>query len=294
MSRQFNFRIPDQLSILLKQQAELEGKTQTDLVITAIEHYLRSYDAVPANQTLAKSSLEFQRHASSFNSIEALLPLANQAGSPDISNSLSNRLTSSLEAQVQEAISTLARRISVLEISLIQQGEMGKRSGSNPELDRQQNQPQDFHLSNLRKTSGSLDTNFKNGPGTAPANGAPLQKASQAPGAQAASNERSLMKHVESSPTPATGREPELDVPSNSLKEQPQFKIRADDEWITPQAAYEHAKTKGYPHSFDAFRLSTTNKKDPAAFFADLGLSYDPARRVSRGVTSKCFRRIEK
>lgn len=295
MNRQFNFRIPDKLYTLLKQQAEFEERTQTDLVVTAIEHYLENHGTA-ANKSLAGSSLESQKFAPDLNSIEALLPSINQAVSSDINRLLLDRLIVSPEAQLLEAISTLAKRISVLESYLIQQVKMVSRSSSNPKLDRQQSQLQDLHLANLQEASVLLDADSEYRSGTTLANEVPLHKESQVPKAQATSNgysNGSPTEHIESSPESTAVHELEPSVTSDSLEEQSQCKITVDDEWITPQVAYEHAKVRGYQHSFDAFGLAATHRKDPTAFFAQFGLSYDPTRRVSRGVTSRCFRFIQ-
>jgi hypothetical protein len=295
MNRQFNFRISDKLYTLLKQQAELEDRTQTDLVITAIKHYLEDHGTA-ANKTSVKLSLESQKPAPDPNSIEALLSSVNQTDSSNINRLLLDRLTASPEAQLQEVLSALAKRVSVLESYLIQQVEMISRSSSNPKLDRQQSQSQDLHLANLKEASILLDADSEHRFGTTLANEVPLHKESQVPKAQAISNgysNSSPTEHIESSPVSTAVHEAEPSVASASLEEQPQCKTADDDSWITPQTAYEYAKARGYQRSFDAFRLSTTNKKDPAGFFAQFGLSYDPTRRVSRGITSKCFRFIQ-
>ena len=294
MTRQFNFRIPDKLAISIKQQAELEGRTQTDLIITSIEHYLEKNSTISINQNLPKSSSEFHRLTPAFDPIKGLPHLIEQFSSPDLNSLLLNRLTSSLETQFQEAISVLVKRISVLESHLIHQVEMGNHSGLNSETFRQPSQVRELYPANLESGGHSLETNLKNEYVTVPKNETPLQEPSQVVGVQMASNNTcSLTDLVQSVSTLGGVPKSQASVAFDSLAEQPQYKTADDDGWITPQTAYEFAKTRGYQHSFDAFRLSTTNKKDPAGFFAQFGLSYDPTRRVSRGITSKCFRFIQ-
>lgn len=207
-------------------------------MITAIEHYLENNSTASTNKTSPKPGSELYTLAPEFDPTEASLPLVGQSSSLDLNSLLLNRLTLSLETRLQETILTLVKRISFLESHLLQQADIGDHLGSNSEAFRQQGQLQDLHLTNLKKDNSSLDVDFKNGHRTAPSNGTPPQKPSQAPKAQVASNNPpndSLTDHVGSSLTLVRGARPELNVASNSLQEHPHPEVDADANGLHPK-----------------------------------------------------------